>query len=246
MTPKVARIEAASYAIWSPDDTTTIGGWHVARNGGFTRRLNSASARQPADTDPSTIDEIERWIIAGGGGHLAVRVTPLSDRPTMETASRRASLVPVDRTLVLTKEVDPSLRHTTDVRFVVPDEPEYMRDLFDLNARDRAHVAQWQGIVERLASGTGLWIPNTAVSFVGVHDEIACVYSVAVDARARGRGLGTTLMTAAESWASRMRASDITLQVVGSNSAALRLYERLGFAPAYEYHYLERPSRQDR
>lgn len=239
----MARIEAAGYSIWSPDQTTTIGGWHVARNGGFTRRLNSASAREPADTDASTIDEIERWIVDGGGGHLAVRVTPLSDDATMAAAARGSSLVPVDPTLVLAKEIDPSPEVATDVRLTAPDEPAYIRDLVALNGRDPAHVPQWRRIVERLEVGIGLWVPEVAVGFVGIDDAVACVYSIAVDRRVRGLGWGTALMATAESWAGGMRATHITLQVVETNAPAIALYERLGFERAYVYHYLERAPR---
>ncbi len=55
------------------------------------------------------------------------------------------------------------------------------------------------------------------------------VESIAVDPRARGLGLGTKLMNAAEQEARADEYPIISLSVIGENPGAIRLYERLGY-----------------
>ena len=62
-----------------------------------------------------------------------------------------------------------------------------------------------------------------------VGDDEFIVDSVAVARSARGLGVGTALMRAAETRARRMGKRVISLGVVGENAGAIRLYERLGY-----------------
>ncbi len=59
-------------------------------------------------------------------------------------------------------------------------------------------------------------------------DEFA-VDAVAVSESSRGLGLGTALMERAEDRARDMGKRKMTLQVIGENAGAIRLYERLGY-----------------
>lgn len=63
---------------------------------------------------------------------------------------------------------------------------------------------------------------------------------LAVDPRARGRGLARTLTAVALETATGRGARHAFLQVEDENSGARRLYESLGFIPAERYHYRER------
>ena len=62
MIPSIERIENSSFAVWSPDVTTTISGWRIASSGGFTRRLNSATSVGEVDTSLDTRYAISRWL----------------------------------------------------------------------------------------------------------------------------------------------------------------------------------------
>lgn len=68
--------------------------------------------------------------------------------------------------------------------------------------------------------------------------RVARLYSIAIDPAWRGHGLGDTLLTAAEDYARRQRRLYLRLEVRRDNRAAIRLYERRGYAlfacvPAY-------------
>ncbi len=85
----------------------------------------------------------------------------------------------------------------------------------------------------------GLWIPGEAVGFVAASDDIASVFSVAVHPEAQRSGLATQIMTAANAWAVERGTTSMFLQVLGTNQPARALYDRLGFAEKYRYHYLQ-------
>lgn len=59
--------------------------------------------------------------------------------------------------------------------------------------------------------------------------DIARLYSLSVAPAARGRGLGSRLLTACEDHARRAGARRLRLEVRTSNSAAYRLYDSAGF-----------------
>jgi|SRR5579883_702112 len=68
-----------------------------------------------------------------------------------------------------------------------------------------------------------------AVVFYRAGSDIARLYSIAVSERARGRGIAKALLAAVEAAARRRRAARLRLEVRKDNSAAIALYERLGF-----------------
>ncbi len=63
----------------------------------------------------------------------------------------------------------------------------------------------------------------------------ARIYTIAVDPRFARRGVGTTLIAAAESFARRHGRGRITLEVRYDNKPAITLYERCGFQPFGEH-----------
>jgi GNAT superfamily N-acetyltransferase len=63
------------------------------------------------------------------------------------------------------------------------------------------------------------------------------VFGMATLPEARGRGAGRGVVAALAGWASSQGADGLYLQVELDNAAALRLYERAGFAELSGYHY---------
>ena len=63
----------------------------------------------------------------------------------------------------------------------------------------------------------------------GAGSDEFVVDAVAVSESSRGLGLGTALMERAEEKARDMGKRKMTLQVIGENAGAIRLYERLGY-----------------
>ncbi|MGO4701877.1 GNAT family N-acetyltransferase [Dyella sp. 2RAB6] len=70
---------------------------------------------------------------------------------------------------------------------------------------------------------------GTAVVFFRKGSKVARLYSIATQAQARGKGVGSALIEAAEQAARRKRRHALRLEVRTDNEAAIRLYERLGY-----------------
>ncbi len=238
MTPSVEQLELAATATFSPAETTMIGGWRVARTGGFTRRLNSATAVGIAETSFDTKAAVRAWL-AEHGAPLVVRVTPLTDPGTAESCERNWYLEKRDGTVVMVTSIE---RRTVPHRVAVidPRDAGFRHDLATLDGRRQAVDANWAGIVDRaLPDAAGVWIGGVAVAYVAVNGTIAYVYSLAVHPGQRRGGIATQMMETAHSWAVERGAHVMALQVLGTNTAARGLYEHLGYTEAYRYHYLE-------
>jgi ribosomal-protein-alanine acetyltransferase len=92
----------------------------------------------------------------------------------------------------------------------------------------RQHLNSPTALVLVAADGAGLL--GTAIVFFRRETDLARLYSIAVADGARGRGIGEALLTAVERAARRRGAARMRLEVRQDNAAAMRLYERRGYA----------------
>lgn len=70
---------------------------------------------------------------------------------------------------------------------------------------------------------------GTAVVFLRKNSRVARLYSIASKPEARGKGVGTALIEAAEAFARQRRCHALRLEVRTDNRVAIALYERLGY-----------------
>jgi ribosomal protein S18 acetylase RimI-like enzyme len=70
---------------------------------------------------------------------------------------------------------------------------------------------------------------GTALVFFRKGSRVARLYSIASLPEARGKGVGTALIEAAEAAARQRRCDTLRLEVRTDNDAAVRLYERTGY-----------------
>jgi N-acetylglutamate synthase len=237
VTPSIVDLERAAYATWSPDEHIVIGGWTVTSNGGWTRRVNSAGAVGTPETSVGVRDAIAAWL-ADRGSPLVVRITPLVDQSVVEEIAESWGLASKDETIVMTAS-GPVRADGAAVQLVDPLDSAFTEDLHRLNGRGPSAVEPWLRIVDRMAGrAVGLWIPGQACGVVAIEERLAPVYSVAVDPGHLRQGLATQIMAAAAAWSRAQGATTRFLQVLGTNAAAVSLYEGLGFEARYRYHYL--------
>lgn len=74
-----------------------------------------------------------------------------------------------------------------------------------------------------------------------VHKELLGLYDIVTAPGWRGRGLATKICSNLMAWGESIGAKKGYLQVVGSNSIAINLYEKLGFRKSYTYWYRVQP-----
>jgi ribosomal protein S18 acetylase RimI-like enzyme len=70
---------------------------------------------------------------------------------------------------------------------------------------------------------------GTAMVFFRKGSRVARLYSIASLPEARGKGVGTALIEAAEAAARQRSCTSLRLEVRTDNDSAVRLYERLGY-----------------
>ena len=70
---------------------------------------------------------------------------------------------------------------------------------------------------------------GTAMVFFRKGSRVARLYSIASLPEARGKGVGTALIEAAEAAARQRRCQSLRLEVRTDNRSAIRLYEQLGY-----------------
>jgi [ribosomal protein S18]-alanine N-acetyltransferase len=102
-------------------------------------------------------------------------------------------------------------------------------------ATDRLSRAQYRRHLDSetaqvlVASANHRRFLGTAVVFFRKGTQVARLYSIATSATARGKGVGSALLDAAEHTAKRRRCHALRLEVRTDNDVAIRLYERLGY-----------------
>ncbi|MGH3102481.1 MAG: GNAT family N-acetyltransferase [Gaiellaceae bacterium] len=144
-----------------------------------------------------------------GGEHAAVRPFNPADVETLQQIARTSHRL---------------TRFYADPRFP----PERCDDLYDVwIARS---CEGWADAV--LVADDG----GAPVGYVSCHADDAAgrgsIGLIAVDAAARGRGLGAALVRAAVGWCGERGLRDVSVVTQGRSVPALRLYERCGFGVA--------------
>jgi GNAT superfamily N-acetyltransferase len=198
-----------------------------------------------------------------------LRTEPLGSwllrRSATETARRANSVLAFEPSGVADDYDRVMAFYERPIAAVLPDSAE------DALFRDRGWVAeshdadtlfQLAGVAQvRRALGSGPSGPAVAEAVVEVHDGLAVARiddvasgiaaydrdwvgfrSIEVSPAHRRRGLGLAVMAALLEWGAQRGATTAYLQVLGDNTAALALYERLGFATHHAYRYLAPPA----
>ncbi|MFC4525646.1 GNAT family N-acetyltransferase [Dyella halodurans] len=108
-------------------------------------------------------------------------------------------------------------------------------------ATDRLSRAQYRRHLDSetaqvlVASANHRRFLGTAVVFFRKGTQVARLYSIATSATARGKGVGSALLDAAEHAAKRRRCHALRLEVRTDNEVAIRLYERHGYERIGQY-----------
>lgn len=234
---RIAALEAASYATWTADESDILGGWDVTATSGVTRRINSARAIGDATVDDITLGLLDEWFRLRNIPFV-VRQTPLMSEETSDAVRERWGFGPVDETRVLTRST--ARGEESDVQMVPITHRGFQSDLAELNRRRSMQDATIRRIYRRVEGrGAGAWLPGRGVAAVVRDGDRAAVFSVAVSPDMRRTGLATSLMRAASSWAKDQGVRELFVQVLGTNMAAIELYEGLGFTEQYRYRYLQ-------
>ncbi len=241
----VLELERISRRGWRAADRAELDGWLLFADRGWTGRANSVlPLRSPARPLPELLDAARQYY-AGRGLPLQIQL-PLPARDALDGELAARNWRVERRSVVLTRPLlaGPVAPLPTGHRFESASRPEpawlagyhyrggpLPEHAVQLLARhDRVNFASIRTASQLVAIGRGAvddgWLGITAVEVAEPH---------------RRRGLAAGLMHRLYDWGIEQGARHCYLQVDRSNTAALALYQRLGFTEHHRYHYRIEP-----
>jgi N-acetylglutamate synthase len=246
----VHQIEELAANAWPAPVVQLIGGWRLRFAWGITRRANSVL---PNDcTGGPELDErlaLVEAFYARRGLPARYQISPAARPAGLDAVLADRGYERHLRILVLCAELA-SVRHrlrASGERVTLAGEP-------DAAWLDTMHaMLGYYGdgaVAGRMLAGIGPPAGFASVRQTGrplaigravVERGFAGVFGMATVPEARGQGLGRAVLAALAGWAAEHGATRLYLQVDDDNLAALRLYRRAGFEPAYAYHYRVAP-----
>ena len=252
----LSRVEDAGINASAPREQVWVDGWLVRFSPGKAKRARCvqavAAGRMPLD------ERLARCaaIYAGVGLQPHFRITPFSLPDGLDEQLAARGMARIDDTRVMVASLDAD----TAPAFV---EEDGSLESMSFRAVDGDAFAEWIGLqrgssaearvahAERIRHSP---VHHRALNVldpggrpmaggqVVVEGELAGLYDIFSVEAMRGRGLASALCRQLLRLAMADGARVAYLQVEASNAPARRVYERLGFADAYAYHYRSPPA----
>lgn len=242
---EVERIAALG---WRGLEEQWLGGWLLRAGNGFTGRANSVLPLEPPDRPVAdALRFVTRWYAERGLPPLAQVPLPLANELDAELAA--AGWRSYNPTRFLTSSV-------SELLDACPPRPDLPPVTYEASPGP-AWLAGYQYRGRPLPDGAVSVLSNAAApTFASVRDSTGQlgvgrgvvdegwlgVTAVTVIESARRCGLGRQLMRGLAEWGAARGASQVYLQVAEDNTAAIAMYDRLGFVTHHRYHYRIWPS----
>ena len=241
----IGALERAATRAWPPHEDAPLGGWRLRYGGARSRRLNSVwTSRFEAGGDVrGAIEQAAAWYRerglppcfqiaegaepAGLDGRLAARGYAVLTPSTVMQAPAEAIAVADDGNAVPLAD-EPTPEHLGALC-----DPVWPADVRADRAALYARIPSPRRFALLHVDGE-----PAAAGLCVVDGDLAGIFSMRTARAFRRRGLGTRLLRALARFAQGAGATRLYLQVE-DDSPARGLYLRLGFEPAYGYHYRE-------
>ncbi|MGJ7905640.1 GNAT family N-acetyltransferase [Actinopolyspora sp. H202] len=234
---------------WPASWEATVGGWLARLSGGVTRRANSIlPLRAPSDTERAVarVEEFYR----SRGLPVAFQIGPAARPSELDSVLARRGYELRTPTAVQVATIEDVLHRL----------PESEADIRVRHWPDTAWMDLWWEVDGRggpesravahdiLTGVAGLYAAShdgdgiSAVGRLALVGSWAGVYCLATRPDARRRGHASAILRGLLERAAERGVKYTWLQVTADNTAALGLYERLGFVTRSSYHYRELPT----
>jgi ribosomal protein S18 acetylase RimI-like enzyme len=236
-------LEAIAASGWRAAETEQLGGWLLRANGGFTGRANSVlPLRAPGLPLDEALRRASAWYRERG---LPLRLLVPTEARRLLDAELAERGWPADWDVhVLVARLD-QIRAAArpDVEVTMAERP------------DDGWLARYRDGAGASPEARALLIRHDAVAFASVRDGDRVVAigratlddgwlgvtAVEVDPELRRSGLARSVMAALVLWGHERGTVRSYLQVASDNTAAIALYERLGFWNHHDYRYRSEP-----
>ncbi|WP_182887689.1 GNAT family N-acetyltransferase [Microbispora sp. H10885] len=256
MSRDLAQFDLLVDEAWPAPGRAAEGSWVYRHAGGVTKRANSVLPLGERADLPEAVDRAERFY--AGAGLPCVFSVGMGATPGLDEELDRRGYRLVDPTLVMTGPLSADTPDEGVVEVAGAPSERWLRTWWSVdggrhNAAGDVPARVWaERIVTGVPAGYVLLGGDSDGDADGNEDRNAVgrgvpqgrwlgIYCMAVQPRARRRGLGGAVLRALAAWGRRQGADSAYLVVTEANAAARALYEREGFGVAGRYHYRVRP-----
>lgn len=237
----VRNLEERAFNAWPALETRLVRGWLLRFSAGYTKRANSVNAWRP-EVPLADIIAHASDVYGSRNLPLIVRLSPLADAGADAMLEARG-WCRIDETIVMTAPLE-NLPVACDpaARIASVPTPDWLDGFARANAVPDARRTIHDAMVTRIAAPVAfaqLESSGTPVSWgiAAVERGFAGLFDIVTSPSARRQGAGRRLVSHMLHWARTEGAHLAYLQVIAANSPAVALYQHLGFAEAYRYHY---------
>ncbi|MGI5247311.1 GNAT family N-acetyltransferase [Dactylosporangium sp. CA-139066] len=237
-------LESAAAKGWPAAERGELGDWILRATDGWTQRANSALAVGDPDLPlPEAIDFVQQWYRDRSLVPAMSVPLPLFKRVDDELSRRGWTANPLTQVMTVgLAELIETLSRAGATQIELTESPS-AEWLTAVGGRKGPLPAKAVGVLTgvphvRFASWYAEDGPLMATARGCVADDDSRwlgLSLIGVDERYRRRGLAQSLMLSLAEWAATLGARDVYLQVEQRNTAAVSLYERLGFTVHHVY-----------
>jgi len=242
------RIENLLLNATQPAQQLQFDGWLLRLAHNDVKRASSVNAAYGSSLPlDEKIEHCER-VYAENGLPPLFRVTPFSKPAGLDEALAARGYDRFERTLCMSAALPETPAATRqDLRFERP----HLRRWLDAAAELRGlsnerRRAEYERLFESALPGFSLiaWLGDKPVAcgLTMIEDGYAGLFDVCTSEALRGQGIGTALCVELLRTARLHGTGRAWLSVLDDNTPALRMYEKLGFRPVYDYWYRRQPS----
>lgn len=249
----VREVEECALNAWPALQQMLLDGWWLRFAEGYTRRANSVNPIHPGERPPDgKVAECER-LYAERELPSVFKITPLVQPPGLEPLlEARGYRCEASTSVQILRDFPGGPEATGSATAPEPAQAraafhpvacgDWLEHFHRLDASPHRPPAVHQRILEQVLTPAifGVLEAEGEVTACGVavlQAPWVGIFDVVTDPARRRQGLGAQLMQGLLAWARAGGARHAYLQVMLDNAPALRLYERLGFAELYRYHY---------
>ncbi len=243
------NIEYAAFKAWPAKEQHGSDAVVMRFADGYTKRANSATVLSASNTEDASLRRSCEQFYLRRNLPCIIRITSRSQAHQLDVHLAGCGYEYRDRSLILDRVLSGEQQPSASLQesqqgsgLVIVQPRQWLQDFCQLSGSDYqehlAHLAileridqqmilaQWQVQGRVVACGVGV-ISN---GYFGVFDLLT-------DPASRNCGYATKLLSAMSNWAIEHDATHSYLQVVAANTAAINLYQKLGYRQSYEYWY---------
>ncbi len=242
----LSRLEDAGLNASAPPQQRWLDGWLVRLSAGKAKRARCINAVAVGRIPVADKLALCSALFAQAGLPMYIRVTPFSQPTGLDAQLAGLGMPRIDDTRVMVRASLDGIVTTeslADHRIERVGHESFSHIVGHLRgsplAQRQAHSQRltlspvpFQGFVVKNDAGLAV-----ACGQIAIEAELVGVYDVFTAPDSRSRGLARTLCEHMLSAARSQGGKVGYLQVEGDNTAARRVYQRLGFSDAYTYHY---------